>query len=520
MAIALEPDFRSLKTGPLPEAADRRGAMPGLGEAFARQLSGDPDQAPPADPKANHAPDAAPFPALRSRGVAEPATRLVPLEEQILTAEGQPATLVPGAAPNAAPTDVAVRSEIVVDRELVRSEVEAAKRQRPDTAEIIETEAAETTETEASTAILTSAASGPAAAISLPVPADAPATESAATNLPAAPVLPLAAAQTGASSRKIMDAAVIQPGASLQVSETGSLKSGAQPATAEGRKSTDEPVAAVEATPPDAALAANRAATQVADVQIIPATGPKGQPLEPAGTMPTTGDAIAGTKAAATMAPPAGSDPEFPDALATPSASGGVAGLAPVEPKPAAAGTMADAGVQPVNLTAGVAAGSGAPQVAASAPAPPAMTPTFGVVTATPVEVVDIISNAADEGQSDRVVVQLDPPELGRVSIDFKFDGQGLQHVTVTGETPEAVRQLRLLHADLVQTLERHGLGSQNMTFQQQQNPQQQSPAAHPFNRSAAFSPSGPDTAVSPLISADNPNAARTLPNGRLDLRL
>ncbi len=88
-------------------------------------------------------------------------------------------------------------------------------------------------------------------------------------------------------------------------------------------------------------------------------------------------------------------------------------------------------------------------------------------------------SLAAPEDRKNRVIVQLDPPELGRISIDYKFDSQGLQHVTITGESPEAMRQLRLMHFELVNALEKQGLSSQNMSFQQHQanqNPGQQGP--------------------------------------------
>ena len=115
---------------------------------------------------------------------------------------------------------------------------------------------------------------------------------------------------------------------------------------------------------------------------------------------------------------------------------------------------------------------------APSAPIPGAMTPTHSLISATPAQVVEIISDsiAAPEDRKDRIQIQLDPPELGRVSIDFKFDANGLQHVTVTGETPEALRQLRAMHFELVNALERQGLSSQNMSFEQhqaQQDPRQ-----------------------------------------------
>ena len=89
-------------------------------------------------------------------------------------------------------------------------------------------------------------------------------------------------------------------------------------------------------------------------------------------------------------------------------------------------------------------------------------------LVAAPSEIVDIVTTRlSGDDRPDRIVVQLDPPELGRVSIEFKFDAQGLQQVAVRGETPEAVRQLRLLHFDLVQSLDQQGLSARDMTFSQ-----------------------------------------------------
>lgn len=104
--------------------------------------------------------------------------------------------------------------------------------------------------------------------------------------------------------------------------------------------------------------------------------------------------------------------------------------------------------------------------VASVTPAAAAPPPTL---TAPPAEIPAILSQSLSgiDEQKDRIVVQLDPPELGRVSIDFKFDAAGLQNITITGETPEALRQLRQMHFELLQALERQGLSSQNMTFQQ-----------------------------------------------------
>ncbi len=74
---------------------------------------------------------------------------------------------------------------------------------------------------------------------------------------------------------------------------------------------------------------------------------------------------------------------------------------------------------------------------------------------------------ASGSGTAERLVVQLDPPELGRVSIDFQFDARGMQQVVVTGETPDAVRQLRMMQAELAQSLDRYGIGGGNLLFAQ-----------------------------------------------------
>lgn len=94
--------------------------------------------------------------------------------------------------------------------------------------------------------------------------------------------------------------------------------------------------------------------------------------------------------------------------------------------------------------------------------------PAHAIMVATTSELPQVLASAARDGEDDRVVIQLDPPELGRVSLDFKFDPNGLQHVTITAETPEAMRQLRQMHFELVQALERNGLSAENMSFQQQ----------------------------------------------------
>lgn len=155
-----------------------------------------------------------------------------------------------------------------------------------------------------------------------------------------------------------------------------------------------------------------------------------------------------------------------------------------------------------------------------SAPVPAVMAPANAILVAAPADVAGIVSSAADNGETDQIVIQLDPPELGRVSIDFKFDSNGLQHVTVTGETPDALRQLRLMHYELTQALERHGLGSQNMTFQQQHQNAQHAPAPNPFARQGLLSDAGAAATLDPLIANTPQTSPRTMPGGRLDMKL
>jgi flagellar hook-length control protein FliK len=148
------------------------------------------------------------------------------------------------------------------------------------------------------------------------------------------------------------------------------------------------------------------------------------------------------------------------------------------------------------------------------------MTPTNALVTASPADTVKIITDtiSAPDDAPDRITVQLDPPELGRVSIDFKFDSHGLQHVTVTGENPEALRQLRMMHFELTQALERSGLSSQNMTFQQQQSGQQQ---AHASPARSLFATQDSDSSTSALITpAVQPARPPRMAGGGLNIRL
>ncbi|MEL7041467.1 MAG: flagellar hook-length control protein FliK [Pseudomonadota bacterium] len=156
-----------------------------------------------------------------------------------------------------------------------------------------------------------------------------------------------------------------------------------------------------------------------------------------------------------------------------------------------------------------------------STAATPGLTPTAPAqVIAAPNELTHVILNALKSGfdPQEQLVVQLDPPELGRVLIDFKFDAQGLQQVVVTSENPEALKRLRELHFELTEALKDQGLSEKNMSFRQEAEDRQSSGW-----KGADFTPSMSsvygqiDDAAA--LSAPPP-VTRAGPTDRLDLRL
>lgn len=300
--------------------------------------------------------------------------------------------------------------------------------------------------------------------------------------------------------------------------------------------------------PPPGVSPAPDAKVAEAEQPADPASAPLPEDIAPVASEATIAVAAAGVIAAPTMqASASGDKPPSNPAVAAPKASPKLAAIAkaeannPAPPSPIV-GIQPDLASAPVASlsdatgldTAGssaqgstvltfASAGPSASQPSASltpAAAAPFTSPA-PVLVAVPAEVVNIVSKTAEDGQSDRVVVQLDPPELGRVSIDFKFDAQGVQHVIITSETPEAMRQLRQMHGELVQALERQGIGNQNMTFQHQQQSQQQSPQANPLLRVAAQG-TGPGAAGPSLLAAiqPQPSSPHLSAGGRLDIRL
>lgn len=129
-------------------------------------------------------------------------------------------------------------------------------------------------------------------------------------------------------------------------------------------------------------------------------------------------------------------------------------------------------GAEPT-LTIGAAAPGSTPAQVSSGLAPTAP----AIPIAAPSDLTSVILNAVKNGADpqEQLVVQLDPPELGRVMIDFKFDAQGLQQITITSENPEALKRLRELHFELTQALRENGLSEQNMSFRQEAEERPQS---------------------------------------------
>ncbi|MCR9270629.1 MAG: flagellar hook-length control protein FliK [Hyphomonadaceae bacterium] len=164
-----------------------------------------------------------------------------------------------------------------------------------------------------------------------------------------------------------------------------------------------------------------------------------------------------------------------------------------------------------------------APAPATGAPvAPNGLTPTAPMqVIAAPNELSAVIVNALQGGldPKEQIVVQLDPPELGRVLIDFKFDAQGVQQITITSENPEALKRLRELHFELTQALKDFGLSDQNMSFQQHAD---QRPNSNPPNADWAqlSSPGAAKDTVTVSRSSSSPSPSNALAKDRLDLLL
>lgn len=336
------------------------------------------------------------------------------------------------------------------------------------------------------------------------------------------------AAETGAVPVRSAEPAV--PGTSVQTAASETIELKATPVAA-------QPLAAGQK--PDLDLQPNRTANVTGDVQAQGSSVDAfaGRPSAPtiAGanaidTTPLPGATPPSAQAEADLVQTqAGSDRAIPegDLPAAPATKTANADSTAKAPSAFGSPMTADAGLTPDAVPTGTQSLAATP-AAASAPAPITLTPTSAVapnqivLTAAPGDIPSVISQSlANEAERpDRIIVQLDPPELGRVSIDFKFDAQGLQHITISGESPEALRQLRLMHFELIQTLERQGLTGQDMSFKQHASSQHQQ-----SNLAASTQPGDLETAAEAPSASVQPALHRSvlptdLTAGGLDIRL
>lgn len=138
-------------------------------------------------------------------------------------------------------------------------------------------------------------------------------------------------------------------------------------------------------------------------------------------------------------------------------------------------------------------------------------------VVASPGDIPDIVARTVQsQDAGERVVVQLDPPELGRVIVDFKIDTDGVQTVTVTAETPEAVKRLRQMNFELVQAMEQNGLSGRNFSLEYQQS--DQGTKNSPFEFDDGEETFGIEN--SGLIAAKQTRPAHMPPGASLNLKL
>ena len=145
------------------------------------------------------------------------------------------------------------------------------------------------------------------------------------------------------------------------------------------------------------------------------------------------------------------------------------------------------------------------------------------LVVSTPEGIGEIIIRRVQANQSgdNRITVQLDPPELGRVAIDFRYDGHGSPQITVTADSPEALRQLRQMHADLLAALERNGVSGGDVAYR---DGSQRHEAPH-HDKENASQGSGATQSMQPAVSdsSEAPNTRQGWPartDQRLDIRL
>lgn len=177
-----------------------------------------------------------------------------------------------------------------------------------------------------------------------------------------------------------------------------------------------------------------------------------------------------------------------------------IAPVAPVAAERASVTPAAEARQTPPPQDAvAITAGSSAPEFAAAPDAaPPAPAPTNDVVAAAPIAARhDHILKAAAPAASDpaprtisivtssvardgTIEVRLDPPELGRVAIDFSTDANGAARAVVIVDRAETLDLVRR-HIDIFkEELARQGFGDVDMTFRERGRDEGDAPPAPP----------------------------------------
>jgi hypothetical protein len=109
-------------------------------------------------------------------------------------------------------------------------------------------------------------------------------------------------------------------------------------------------------------------------------------------------------------------------------------------------------------VLSGTSSVSAAPQINATVPSP--------IANAIVSTVADAILTAKETPKG--VMVQLDPPEMGRVYIDFMFDADNRVNVVVKADNIDSYNILRERSQDFLQMLGENGFANIDLSFEQQ----------------------------------------------------
>lgn len=114
-----------------------------------------------------------------------------------------------------------------------------------------------------------------------------------------------------------------------------------------------------------------------------------------------------------------------------------------------------------------------------------------------------LVANETAKG----VTVQLDPPEMGRVFIDFAFDADDKVNVVVKSDLPESHFMLRERSEQFLSILKESGLEDVNLSFEQNaqdgNTDSHEGPAEKPIYMSASSEETGPSHSSLQSISKD-----------------